>query len=233
MKIAIRSDLTEILKKEIGPRSDLVVVEKLAGTTPKAAILFLLAYPGTKYRIFNLADSSVVYFERAKKLCEAFGINFEWFRDRVEYNAGVNLVKTKLSEKLNGEKVDAIVYWGAALKCMEPFKGDREDEYLKKFEAETARFVKDHEGRHRAMRDFHRQHTQTGLDPNELLAVLADDINCLKDDGRIITNFKKDFTRIRRLMAELGMYPFNYRFTDPDFFKDYEKAVTIWRKIND
>jgi len=85
MRIVVRPDLTAILTKEIGPKSGLVVVEKLAGTTPKSAIMFLLAYPNIRYRVFNLADSSAVYFERAEELCPEFGIDFGWFRDRVEY----------------------------------------------------------------------------------------------------------------------------------------------------
>ena len=230
MRIVVRPDLTAILTKEIGPKSGLVVVEKLAGTTPKSAIMFLLAYPNIRYRVFNLADSSAVYFERAEELCPEFGIDFGWFRDRVEYSAGVNLFRTKLSEALGEERVDAIVYWGAAMKCLEPFRGDGEEKYLERFKIETARFGKDHEGRHRAMREFHRQHTQAGLTIDELFGILADDINCLKEGGRIITNFKKDFTRIRRLMAGLGMCSSNYKFSYPNFLKDFEKAVTVWKR---
>ncbi len=230
MKITVCRELTDILKKEIGPRANLAVVEKLAGTTPKAAAMFLLAHPNVRYRIFNLADSSVVYFERAEELCSEFGIDFEWFKDRVEYNAGMNLFRTKLSEVLGGEKADVIIYWGAALKCLEPFKDGREEKYLERFEVETARCGKDHEGRHRAMREFHRQYTQAGLSIDELKDVLADDVSCLKNGGRLLTNFTNDFMRIRPLIVGMGMRFSNYKFSYPDFFRDYEMAITVWRR---
>jgi hypothetical protein len=230
MKIAVYPDLASILTKEIGPRTSLVVVEKLAGTTPKSAIAFLLVYPHTRYRIFNLADSSERYFERAEELCPQFGIDFEWFRYRVEYNAGVNLFKTKLSEVLSGESADVIVYWGPALICLNSFWGDKEKKYLKIFEKEKRHHPDDPEKRHEAMREFYSQHTQTGLAIDELADILADDTSCLKDNGRLLTNFGKDFERISSLMASLKMRPSNYKFVDPDFFRDYEKIITVWRK---
>lgn len=230
MEITVCPDLADILKMEIGAKKGLVVVEKLAGAMPKAAIAFLRAYPNVKYTVFNLADSSDRFFEEAEKFCRELGLSLDLFRARIRYVAGVNLVKTKLSEVLgDATKVDVIIYWGAALRCLEPFEGKKEQEYLKIFEEEKQRHGIDYFERHLAVRRRHEQSTRTGLSDEALFEVLANDVGCLSSDGILVTNYEMSFEKIRLIMGALGMKFKNYEFSW-SFTGDYERKITVWRK---
>lgn len=221
-------DLEEVLNKEIGAKKELIVVEKLAGATPEAAVAFSRLCPNVKYRAFNFTNLSERYFKRAKELCESLGIDFALFGANTKYIAGMNLYKIKLTEMFDCGTVDAIIYWGKALKHFESFKND-EEESLKIFEQEKYQYGEDFARHHEVIRQ--QRGGVSKIDSSELRAILADDISCLKEDGRLITNFVNDFEKIHLLMADLGMKHVNYRFIYPKDFKGDERIITVWRSI--
>lgn len=230
MEILRFSGLADILAKEIGPRKSLVVLEKLAGINPKPALVFFSLYPDTIYKISNLTDPSERYFNEAKRLCGLWGLDFESFKSSVEYNSGINVYKIKPEAMLGDKKADAIVYWGTALNHFQPFREEKEKEFFRILEEEKWRYGSDFSGRHRAVRRRHKKATREPLSFYELVDLFAADSGCLKEDGIIITNCRKDFNRLAPVMALLGFDPSNYIFNFPEQFAVRERMITVWKK---
>lgn len=225
----IVDEFDDILRDEnIGPK----VTEKLAGNTPKPALLFYKFFEDNlEYKVLNLGDSSEAYFKRAEKLAEKFGIDFEDFRQHFSYQPNVNVCKSPVHEFNTGQ--DAIIYWGAAMKCLQSFEGPREKAYLDIINEERlkGRFNKlsDLEV-HNNIRKRHNQECFCPITDDELKKVITDDILSLGPDGVILTNHDKDTAQIRNVLLTSGLKPFDYCFIRPlDDFKAYERFLTVWR----
>ncbi|MBI4837079.1 MAG: hypothetical protein HY813_01575 [Candidatus Portnoybacteria bacterium] len=230
MEILRFSGLADILMKEVGHRNGLVVLEKLAGMNPKPAIIFFSLYPDVSYKIFNLTDPSERYFAEARKICGLWGLNFESLKASVEYNPGINVYKIRPEAILGDKRVDAIIYWGTALNHFQPFKEEKEKEFFRILEEEKRRYGSDFSGRHRAVRRRHKKATREPLSFHELIDLFGADSDCLKEDGIIITNCRKDFNRLAPVMVLLGFNSSNYIFNFPEQFAVRERMITIWRK---
>jgi len=226
----IVDDFEEILNKEkLGPK----VTEKLAGNTPKSALLFYKFFKkDLEYKILNLGDSSMAYFRRAKDLAKKWNLDFEDFKKRFSYNAFVNVYNKPVYKFNNNQNV--IIYWGAAIKCLQTFEGEKEQNYLEiigeerlkgKFQKLTYLEI------HNNIRKRHNNECFQPITNKELSNVIESDILSLNPLGVIITNQSKDTTQIRHVLLSYGLKPTNYFFMKPlKEFLPYERFLTIWKQ---
>ncbi|MBU4242422.1 MAG: hypothetical protein KKF52_04265 [Nanoarchaeota archaeon] len=218
-----------LIKEKLGSK----VTEKLAGNTPKSALLFYNFFKqDLEYKVLNLGDSSKAYFRRAEELAKEWNLDFESFKKTFSYNAFVNVYNKPVYEFNNNQ--DVIMYWGAAMKCLQTFEGDREQNYLDIIEEERIKglFQKltDLEV-HDNIRKRHRNECFKPITDKELCNVIENDFLSLNSKGVIITNQSKDTAQIRRILFSYNLKPLNYFFIKPlEEFLPYERFLTIWRQ---
>ncbi|MFH1637452.1 MAG: hypothetical protein ABIB71_03440 [Candidatus Woesearchaeota archaeon] len=224
----IAGDFEEILLNEkIGCK----IVEKLAGNTPKPALMFYQYFKEKlDYKILNLGDSSEAYFERAETFADCWNLDPEGFADRVPYFSNVNVYRSKVSDF--AQELDAIVYWGAAAKCLQAFDDEREKKYLECIGQEREKGKKLGLGAveiHENIRKHSREEWFVPITDDELKKVFMDDISALKQGGVIITNHAKDTGQIREVLSGLGLKATDYFLEKPFGLIEYERNLTVWR----
>ena len=213
MKIV--SDFSEIILEEgIGNK----IVEKLAGNTPKPALLFYRHFQdGLDYRILNFGPSSEAYHDRAAVLASQWGLDFRQFGSMIAYTPFVNICKSSVSEFASG--LDGIVYWGAAAKCIQAFDDDKGLKYLSVIEQErekgkelnlAAKEVHDN------IRAQCRDEWFRPITDVELENVFRDDVASLKSSGVILTNHSKDTEQIKSILSGIGLKAAEYFFEKPE-----------------
>ncbi len=220
-------NLADIIKYEnIGHN----VVEKLAGNTPKPALNFFQYYKRRlKYLVLNLGDSSEAYFDRAYDL--ANGLDLGLFKNSVKYVPFVNVYRDSVRKFT--KHADAIIYWGAATKCLQAFDEKQELAYLKIVENERNIGLKHrldavtiHKNIRKAIR---KQKLFREITYKELVKIFKDDLMVLKLNGVMLTNSKKDTKQVKRALKSLGLKSIQYYITEPKSFLEYERHITVWR----
>ncbi len=216
-----------ILEERLGPR----VIEKLAGNTPKSALFFYQHHDQKLlYKVLNLGNSAEEYFNRAQEICGSLGIDFRSFKKRVNYIELVNIYHEPIYDY--DKFVDSIVYWGAATKCLQTFEGDREQHYLDIISQERKKGIEKELTElevHKNIRRRHQKETFRPIKDRELAHIIEQDLLALNDEGKILTNPRKDTQQVRKMMRKFGLVPRNYFFKQADFaILPYEHFVTVW-----